>query len=101
MRGVTAIITGSDLQALGAIRTITSMGLSVPDDISIIGFDDTFLMSRLSPGLTTVHQPVASIVSAAVRNLFEALATPNSAPIHEDYVFSPDLVVRGTTAHAH
>ena len=100
-RGVTAIITGSDLQALGAIRTITSMGLSVPDDISIIGFDDTFLMSRLSPGLTTVHQPVASIVSAAVRNLFEALATPNSAPIHEDYVFSPDLVVRGTTAHAH
>lgn len=58
-------------------------------------------MSHLSPGLTTVHQPVASIVSAAVRNLFEALATPNSAPIHEDYVFSPDLVVRGTTAHAH
>ena len=68
------------------------MGLSVPDDISIIGFDDTFLMSHLSPGLTTIHQPVASIVSAAVRNLFEALATPNSAPIHEDYVFSPDLV---------
>ena len=99
-RGVTAIITGSDLQALGAIHTITSMGLSVPADVSVIGFDDSFLMSHLSPGLTTVHQPVPAIVTAAVRNLFEALATPDYTPEHADYVFSPDLVVRGTTAHA-
>ena len=99
-RGVTAIITGSDLQPLGAIHTITSMGLSVPVDVSVIGFDDSFLMSHLSPGLTTVHQPVPAIVTAAVRNLFEALATPDYTPEHADYVFSPDLVVRGTTAHA-
>ena len=99
-RGVTAIVTGSDLQALGAIRTITSLGLSVPEDISVIGFDDSFLMSHLSPGLTTVHQPVSAIVAAAVRSLFEALATPDYTPEHADYVFSPDLVVRGTTAHA-
>lgn len=99
-RGVTAIVTGSDLQALGAIRTITSLGLSVPEDISLIGFDDSFLMSHLSPGLTTVHQPVPAIVAAAVRNLFEALATPDYTPEHADYVFSPDLVVRATTARA-
>ena len=99
-RGVTAIVTGSDLQALGAIRTITSLGLSVPEDISVIGFDDSFLMSHLSPGLTTVHQPVPAIVAAAVRSLFEALATPDYTPEHADYVFSPDLVVRATTARA-
>lgn len=99
-RGVTAIVTGSDLQALGVIRTITSLGLSVPEDISVIGFDDSFLMSHLSPGLTTVHQPVPAIVAAAVRNLFEALATPDYTPEHADYVFSPDLVVRATTARA-
>lgn len=99
-RGVTAIVTGSDLQALGAIRTITSLGLSVPEDISVIGFDDSFLMSHLSPGLTTVHQPVPAIVAAAVRNLFEALATPDYTPEHADYVFSADLVVRATTARA-
>ena len=99
-RGGTAIGTGSDLQALGAIRTITSLGLSVPEDISVIGFDDSFLMSHLSPGLTTVHQPVPAIVAAAVRNLFEALATPDYTPEHADYVFSPDLVVRATTARA-
>ena len=99
-RGVTAIVTGSDLQALGAIRTITSLGLSVPEDISVIGFDDSFLMSHLSPGLTTIHQPVAAIVAAAVRSLFEALATPDYTPEHADYVFSPDLVVRATTARA-
>lgn len=99
-RGVTAIVTGSDLQALGAIRTITSLGLSVPEDISVIGFDDSFLMSHLSPGLTTVHQPVSTIVAAAVRSLFEALATPDYTPEHADYVFSADLVVRATTARA-
>ena len=99
-RGVTAIVTGSDLQALGAIRTITSLGLSVPEDISVIGFDDSFLMSHLSPGLTTVHQPVSAIVAAAVRSLFEALATPDYTPEHADYVFSADLVVRATTARA-
>ena len=99
-RGATAIVTGSDLQALGAIRTITSLGLSVPEDISVIGFDDSFLMSHLSPGLTTVHQPVPAIVAAAVRSLFEALATPDYTPEHADYVFSPDLVVRATTARA-
>ena len=97
-RGVTAIITGSDLQALGAIRTISSLGLSVPDDISVIGFDDTFLMSHLDPALTTIHQPVQSIVSSAVRALFEALNTADYAPTHADYVFSPDLIVRGSTA---
>ena len=99
-RGVTAIVTGSDLQALGAIRTITSLGLSVPEDISVIGFDDSFLMSHLRPGLTTVHQPVSAIVAAAVRSLFEALATPDYTPEHADYVFSADLVVRATTARA-
>ena len=98
--GVTAIVTGSDLQALGAIHTITSLGLSVPEDISVIGFDDSFLMSHLSPGLTTVHQPVPAIVAAAVRNLFEALTTPDYTPEHADYTFSPDLVVRATTARA-
>lgn len=99
-RGVTAIVTGSDLQALGAIRTITSLGLSVPKDVSVIGFDDSFLMSHLRPGLTTVHQPVSAIVAAAVRSLFEALATPDYTPEHADYVFSADLVVRATTARA-
>ena len=99
-RGVTAIVTGSDLQALGAIRTITSLGLAVPEDISVIGFDDSFLMSHLSPGLTTVHQPVAAIVAAAVRSLFEALATPDYTPEHADYDFSADLDVRATTARA-
>ena len=67
--------------------------------ISVIGFDDTFLMSHLDPALTTIHQPVQSIVTSAVRALFEALNTANYAPMHADYVFSPDLIVRGSTGH--
>ena len=96
---MTAIITGSDLQALGAIRTISSLGMTVPGDVSVIGFDDTFLMSHLDPALTTIHQPVQSIVTSAVRALFEALNTANYSPMHADYVFSPDLIVRGSTGH--
>jgi len=88
------------VRALGAIRTIFSLGLSVPGDVSVIGFDDTFLMSHLDPALTTIHQPVQSIVTSAVRALVEALNTANYAPAHADYVFSPDLIVRGSTARA-
>lgn len=97
-RGVTAIVTGSDLQAIGAIDAIRSMGLSVPEDISVIGFDDSFLMSHLSPSLTTIHQPVTSIVTSAVDTLFGAMATPDYVSTHADHLFPPDLVVRATTA---
>ncbi len=74
------------------------MGLSVPEDISVIGFDDSFLMSHLSPSLTTIHQPVTSIVTSAVDTLFGAMATPDYVSTHADHLFPPDLVVRATTA---
>ena len=65
----------------------------------MIGFDDSFLMPHLDPPLTTVRQPVAAIVSSAVRALFEALASrePQS---HADFTFTPDLVVRSSTGRA-
>ena len=56
-------------------------------------------MSHLNPALTTIHQPVQSIVTSAVRALFEALHTADYVPTHADYVFSPDLIVRGSTGH--
>ena len=80
-RGVTAIITGSDLQALGAIRTITSMGLSVPDDISIIGFDDLPLCNYLDPPLTTVQVSKQYMGRVAARRLIERIHEPDQPPI--------------------
>ena len=56
--GATAVVCGSDVQALGVIRALRDAGLSVPDDVSVVGYDDTFLMSHVDPALTTVRQPV-------------------------------------------
>ena len=64
-RGATAIVCGSDLMALGAIRAATELGRSVPRDISIVGFDDSALMQFLNPPLTTVRQPVQAMGSPA------------------------------------
>ena len=56
--GVTAIICASDPIALGAVRAVRRAGLRVPDDVSIVGFDDSALMNCIDPPLTTVRQPI-------------------------------------------
>lgn len=97
-RGATAIITGSDMQALGAIRTIRSLGLEIPSDVSLVGFDDSMLMAHIDPPLTTIHQPVKEISSAAVQALF---AQMNTGIVHPgSFVYNADLVVRASTGRA-
>ena len=95
--GATAVVCGSDMQALGVIRALRDAGLSVPDDVSVVGYDDTFLMSHTDPALTTVRQPVNAITNAAVQTLFDAIGSARTL-VHEDYVYNPDLVVRSSTA---
>lgn len=94
-RGATAIITGSDVQALGAIRTIRSMGLSVPGDVSVIGFDDAMMTNHLEPPLTSIRQPIADISSAAVQALLAQISGTDIDP--NSFVFTPDLIVRSST----
>ena len=59
--------------ALGAVRAARSQGMHVPDDLSVVGFDDSVLVGYLDPPLTTVRQPVAAIGGAAVTALTEAI----------------------------
>lgn len=93
--GITGIVAASDLMALGAIRAAHEMGFHVPDDVSVVGFDDTPLMAFTDPPLTTVRQPVLPMSEAAVRALLEQIEG-HRGPCHE-YVFRPELVVRGST----
>ncbi|MDT0264873.1 LacI family DNA-binding transcriptional regulator [Streptomyces sp. DSM 44915] len=96
--GCTAVVCGSDMMALGAIRAVRQRGLSVPGDVSVIGFDDSQLIAFTDPPLTTVRQPVAAMASAAVHTLLEEI---NGNPVqHTEFVFQPELVVRGSTAAA-
>jgi len=63
---ITALFCENDLVALGSIRVARQLGLEVPGDISIVGFDDIFVSSLVSPALTTVRQPVGDIGALAV-----------------------------------
>jgi len=93
--GATAVICGSDLMALGAIRAVRTRGLQVPQDVSVVGYDDSSLVAFTDPPLTTVRQSVASMGAAAVRALLDEIAgTP--AP-RAEYIFRPELVVRSST----
>ncbi|MBZ0307667.1 MAG: substrate-binding domain-containing protein, partial [Anaerolineae bacterium] len=58
---ITAIVASNDMQALGAMMTINEAGLQIPADISLTGFDDISITSHVSPRLTTVRQPIASM----------------------------------------
>ncbi|MEU1751445.1 LacI family DNA-binding transcriptional regulator [Micromonospora matsumotoense] len=95
-RGVTGIVCGSDLMALGAVRAGRQRGLSVPGELSVVGYDDSPLMAFTDPPLTTMRQPVAAMAVAAVRALVDEI-NGHAAP-HSEYLFRPELVVRGSTA---
>jgi DNA-binding LacI/PurR family transcriptional regulator len=96
--GVTGIICASDPLALGAIRATRRAGLKVPDDISVVGYDDSTFMSCTDPPLTTVRQPIEAIGRAAVEML--AGQIEGSAVAADELFFEPEIVARGSTAAA-
>ncbi|MGH3333958.1 MAG: substrate-binding domain-containing protein, partial [Nocardioidaceae bacterium] len=93
--GATAIICGSDMMALGAVRSVVAQGGSVPETVSVVGYDDSPLMAFTGPPLTTIRQPVAAMSQAAVQALVDEI-TGHDTP-HMEYLFSAELVVRGST----
>ena len=95
-RGITAIICASDPLALGAIRAVRRLGLRVPEDVSIVGYDDSALMMCTDPPLTTIRQPIEAMGRAAVRLLASQIDGITATPEH--LLFEPELVVRGSTA---
>ena len=94
-RGVTAIICGSDVMAIGAITTARRRGLEVPRDVSVVGSDDSTLIQYTDPPLTTVRQPAGAIGRAAAAALVDQIS--GVPAITSEMLFRPELVVRGTT----
>jgi DNA-binding LacI/PurR family transcriptional regulator len=94
-RGATAVICASDVMALGVVRGARRDGLDVPRDVSVVGFDDSLLMSSTDPPLTTVRQPIEAMGRGAVATLMSQIG---GAPVStEELLFAPELVVRGST----
>ncbi|TQN31057.1 LacI family transcriptional regulator [Haloactinospora alba] len=96
-RGATAMVCGSDMMALGAIRAARQRGMSVPEDFSAVGYDDSQLVAFTDPPLTTVRQPVQSMALAAVSALCDGIDGHATNSARAEYLFDPELVVRGST----
>ena len=87
--GVTGIVCASDLMALGAIRAAKRAGKSVPGDVSVVGFDDSFLMNCTEPPLTTVRQPIEPMCRMVIELL---VGQVSGTPILDDeLLFEPEL----------
>jgi len=97
-RGVTGIICASDVLALGAIRAARRARLRVPDDVSVVGYDDSPFMACTDPPLTTVRQPIEAMGQAVVRLLVRQ--TNGDTVPADELLFEPELVVRGSTGPA-
>ena len=91
----TAVFCYDDMIALGVLSQIRTLGLRVPDDISVIGFDDLKIVKHTEPKLTTVRQPMLQMGRLAMETLLDILA--GSASNHNIKV-PGELIVRGSTA---
>jgi LacI family transcriptional regulator len=96
-QGITAILAACDIIASGVLQAIYQQGLRVPEDISVIGFDDT-IAPMLTPALTSVRQPVSEIGIEAVKLAIEVLETPEeSQNQYKTHHLETSLVVRQST----
>ncbi|MFC7340458.1 LacI family DNA-binding transcriptional regulator [Saccharopolyspora griseoalba] len=94
----TAIFAANDLEALGAYRAAEQRGLRIPDDISVVGFDDLPMAQWISPTLTTVNQPVATMAAEAARMVLRHSETGRFETNRVE--LATELVVRGSTGPA-
>jgi LacI family transcriptional regulator len=94
----TALFAYNDMSAIGAIRAIQEQGLRVPQDVSVIGFDDIPGAAFYTPSLTTVRQPLNRMGEVAAQSLLERIEGKKDYP--SEIAIEPELVVRESTAKA-
>jgi len=90
--GIDAVFVASDLMAVGALRALRRLGRRVPDDVAVIGFDDSPLAQHTDPRLSTVRQPVDAMASRMVRELLNLIAMSGREPSHT--ILPTELVLR-------
>jgi len=102
-RRPTAVFCANDLLALGLLQQLTELGVAVPDDIAIVGYDDIEFAAAAAVPLTSVRQPRHLLGKTAAELLLQEDAAANGGPPHEhsQVQFSPDLVVRASTRGRH
>lgn len=94
----TAVFAFNDISAIGAIRALEEMGLRVPHDVSVLGFDDIYAAAFHNPALTTIKQPLFEMGRLAARTLLDRLTDNGQATITKTLSVEPTLIVRQSTA---
>lgn len=96
----TAVVCGNDMFALGAYAGARDLGVRIPDDLSVVGFDDIALSEIVYPPLTTIRQPIAAMAEMVVDLLVRCVE--EGGPVRDENFISvrPQLIVRGSTGPA-
>ena len=97
-RGVTGIVAASDVIARGVVQAVRARGLRVPEDVSVVGYDDSMLIPHTDPPLTTVRQPVDKLCRAIARLCVQAAEGTQLSTT--ELAFHPELIARGSTGPA-
>ncbi len=97
-REVTAIVAGADLIALGIIRELGRLGLQVPNDVSVVGFDNITWCDICTPALTTIDFPITEMGTEAVQTLIRRIASPNA--LYRTLVYEVSAVERASVRSA-
>ena len=95
-RKFTALVSFNDIAAIGAIRALRDANLRVPEDVSVVGFDDIHVAGYHNPRLTTIRQPLHDMGETAARILLQRMQGFKDYP--EEFAVAPELIIRETTA---
>jgi LacI family transcriptional regulator len=95
-RSFSAIVAFNDVSAIGAIRALRDANLRVPEDVSVIGFDDISVAAYHTPRLTTIRQPLRDMGETAARVLLQRIQGLKDYP--KAIAVTPELIIRETTA---
>jgi LacI family transcriptional regulator len=93
----TALFAFNDISAIGAIQALRESGRRVPEDVSVVGFDDIQSAAYQNPALTTVRQPLRQMGVTAAETLLARINSPKSAEYPAEIIVKPELIVRCTT----
>jgi LacI family transcriptional regulator len=94
----TALLAFNDISAIGAIRALREAHRQVPEDVSVVGFDDIQSAAFQNPALTTVRQPLREMGVLAAETLLRRINAPSSSPYPKTITVVPELIVRESTA---
>src|SRR5438309_5441481 len=93
----TGLFAFNDISAIGAVQALREAGRRVPEDVSVVGFDDIQSAAFQNPALTTVRQPLREMGVIAAETLLQRITAPPNAPYPKEIIVEPSLVVRAST----